>query len=85
MPAQRTLSAGRSSVAQIREPQEALGTCRSQQASKELKRKKAALPHWRSYPEASRSHAGFLRLPVQLQETQVVAFLGHNREDATRG
>lgn len=65
---------------------EVLGSCGTRQASKELRRKKAALAQWRSDgAEAGPSHAGFLRVPVQLQETQVVAFLGHNREDTTRG
>lgn len=89
IPALRKLFAGKSLVAQIRDLQEALEICGTQSASKELRRKRTVLSHWRSdQAEAGPSRpfpCGFLWVPVQLQETQVVAFLGHNREDTTRG
>lgn len=51
-----------------------------------VKEKEGSFPHWRADPvEAGPFHTSFLRVPAQLQETQVVAFLGHNREDTTRG
>lgn len=73
-PALRELSAGKSQIGNLRSPGK-----QQDQASKGLRRKEAALAR------CSPSHAGFLRVPVQLQEAQGVAFLGHNREDTTRG